>query len=267
MAQYVIHPLANLLPMIPDAELKEMAEDIKKNGQRFSIVRWHGQIIDGRNRLRACEMAGVPPVIKDKDNELADEDAVSNFILTANFVRRHLEVSQRAALAAELVDTFEKIRAAEAQKAVSNSGKTDGAEPVEPPPTGTEQAPDEESDEDEDDGEAEGEEDSPEETEESPKAPRDKTKRVKEAAEKMHTSPAYVHEAGRLKRDAPEKYEEVKEGKKTLSRAKKELQDEKGKPEISDAKKLAKAEKLVEKCQEKLEELGYSLVQTKIAPL
>ena len=259
--QYVIHPLANLLPMIPEAELKDMAENIKKNGQRFSIVRWHGQIIDGRNRLRACELAGVPPVIKDKDNELADEDAVSNFILTANFVRRHLDASQRAALAAELVDTFDKIRAAEA---ASNSGKTDEDEA---PPTGTEQAPDEDTDEAEAETDGEGEEDSPEEAEEAPKAPRDKTKRVKAAAEKMHTSPAYVHEAGRLKRDAPEKYEEVKEGKKTLSRAKKELQEEKGTPEISDEKKLAKAEKLVEKCQVKLGELGYTLVQTKIAPL
>lgn len=58
---YEIHPAANLFPMLDEKRLKELADDIKANGQKIAIQILDGQIIDGRNRAKACEIAGVAP--------------------------------------------------------------------------------------------------------------------------------------------------------------------------------------------------------------
>ena len=50
------HPAADLFPMMTDAELTELAADIKANGLLNPVVLLDGQILDGRNRLRACEI-------------------------------------------------------------------------------------------------------------------------------------------------------------------------------------------------------------------
>ena len=56
------HPAAELFPLMDKAELKELAADIKKNGLIAGIVRdKDGVILDGRNRLAACRVAGVEP--------------------------------------------------------------------------------------------------------------------------------------------------------------------------------------------------------------
>ena len=56
-----IHPAAALFPLLDERELAELAGDIQTNGLASPIVVKDGQILDGRNRLRACELAGVPP--------------------------------------------------------------------------------------------------------------------------------------------------------------------------------------------------------------
>jgi hypothetical protein len=45
--------------MSPD-ELKALAEDIKANGLKQVVVTCEGQLLDGRNRLEAMELAGLP---------------------------------------------------------------------------------------------------------------------------------------------------------------------------------------------------------------
>ena len=50
-------------------------------------------LIDGRNRLKACEMAGVKPVFR----RMNGEDPVA-FIISANIARRNLSKGQRAML-------------------------------------------------------------------------------------------------------------------------------------------------------------------------
>lgn len=94
------HPLADLFPMMDDQAIKELAEDIKANGQKNPIVVWKGQIIDGRNRFKACRMAGDSPVFITREFE--DESEVAKFIVSQNIHRRHLSTSQRAAIAAEM---------------------------------------------------------------------------------------------------------------------------------------------------------------------
>jgi ParB-like chromosome segregation protein Spo0J len=57
-----VHPLAALFPMMSDDELADLAEDIKANGRIHPIVLdADGVLIDGRNRLRACELAAIEP--------------------------------------------------------------------------------------------------------------------------------------------------------------------------------------------------------------
>ena len=58
---YTYHPACLLFPQLGKAELQELADDIKANGLRNPIVLYKGQILDGRNRSCACEIAGVEP--------------------------------------------------------------------------------------------------------------------------------------------------------------------------------------------------------------
>jgi hypothetical protein len=58
---YPIHPLCHLFPALPDEELYGLAEDIRRRGLLESIMLLDGQVLDGRNRLIACGIAGVKP--------------------------------------------------------------------------------------------------------------------------------------------------------------------------------------------------------------
>jgi hypothetical protein len=93
-----VHPAAAIFPMMTEDELNELAQDIKTNGQRFPIMRDHdGLLIDGRNRLEACNRAGVEPQFA----TLNGEDPVA-FILSANIARRHLNKGQQAMAVAKI---------------------------------------------------------------------------------------------------------------------------------------------------------------------
>ncbi|MCO5129388.1 MAG: ParB/RepB/Spo0J family partition protein [Xanthobacteraceae bacterium] len=78
-----------------DEELNTLAEDIKANGLVHPIVvgKVDGKdvIIDGRNRLKACEIAGVEPSF----TSIEDRDP-KEFILSVNVNRRHMSSGQRA---------------------------------------------------------------------------------------------------------------------------------------------------------------------------
>lgn len=66
----------------------------------------HQRLLDGRNRLAACELAGVEPRFETR--ELAEEDA-RWFINQLNTHRRHLTKGARAmAVALEHPDHFER---------------------------------------------------------------------------------------------------------------------------------------------------------------
>lgn len=144
-----VHPIASIFPMMSDEELKELADDIRANGLREPIVCAHmgdgfddEVLIDGRNRYRACLMAGVEPKFRDlhtlpnvSADEGADfitEEAVASWILSQNLHRRHLTPSQRATLAVDYAKTLES---AAYQRMVA--GKAHDSNPMESSPQGT----------------------------------------------------------------------------------------------------------------------------------
>ena len=96
---YPIHPAAALFPLMSGAELQALADDIKAHGLHEKIVLCTGptgelMLLDGRHRLQACRMAGVEPEL----STYSGDDPVG-FALSANLTRRHLNESQRAAIA------------------------------------------------------------------------------------------------------------------------------------------------------------------------
>jgi len=105
----VVHPVAALFPMMCDEELDELAADIAENGLLHPIVLdAEGTLIDGRNRMEACQRAGVKPTF----SRLNGENATA-YILSANVARRHLALGQRAmAIAKALGDSVTTRQAA-----------------------------------------------------------------------------------------------------------------------------------------------------------
>jgi ParB-like chromosome segregation protein Spo0J len=96
-----IHLVANCFPMLPKKELDQLVEDIERHGLREKIVRYKGMLLDGRNRLLACELAGVKPEFREWERR-DENDTARAFILSLNLLRRHLSESQRAMVAAKL---------------------------------------------------------------------------------------------------------------------------------------------------------------------
>lgn len=104
MAQYEFHPWANTFPMLDEDELRELADDIARHGLRHPILLADGKIADGRNRYRACQIAGVEPRFAQWDGNGSLLDA----IVSDNLKRRHLDAAQRAMVAARLKPIYEE---------------------------------------------------------------------------------------------------------------------------------------------------------------
>jgi len=94
-----IHEYALLFPAATDDELAEMAADIKQRGLLCPIITLDGKVLDGRNRLRACEMAGVAP----KFQTYTGDDPLGD-VVSWNLKRRHLSPSQHAVIASEIAN-------------------------------------------------------------------------------------------------------------------------------------------------------------------
>lgn len=96
------HPYANLWPLLPDDELKRLADDIRVHGLREPVwLHPDGRIVDGRNRWRACLLAGVEP---DTRVYQGAEEELLPFLISLNMARRHMDGTQRAAVAEKIAN-------------------------------------------------------------------------------------------------------------------------------------------------------------------
>jgi len=93
------HPVSEIFPMMQDAELRDLAADIEEHGLIEAIWTYHGQIIDGRNRYRACLIAGEEPRFQEYTG---DESGLVEFVVSLNLKRRHLNETQRGVIASQL---------------------------------------------------------------------------------------------------------------------------------------------------------------------
>lgn len=88
-----LHPLCTLFPRMAGAEFDALVADIAANGLQNPIVLHDGMVLDGGNRYRACQVAGVEPQFI----PFAGGDIV-RYVLSANLHRRHLAQGQAAAI-------------------------------------------------------------------------------------------------------------------------------------------------------------------------
>src|SRR5262249_10439556 len=115
---YEFHPACLAFPLLGDAELQELADDIKLRGLLQPIVVFRGQVLDGRNRLAACEMAGVDP----RFTEWSGGGSPVEWVVSTNLHRRHLSASQRAVVALDLLPLLDR-EAKERQRPSPGRGK------------------------------------------------------------------------------------------------------------------------------------------------
>ena len=98
-ARLTAHPFAGIMPLLEGEPFDELVADIRANGLIEPITVYEGMILDGRNRYRACEAAGVEPHFL----EYNGDDPLS-FVLSQNVHRRHLDESQRSLIASRLAN-------------------------------------------------------------------------------------------------------------------------------------------------------------------
>ena len=88
------HPYSEVFPAMNGPDFSALVDDIRIHGLIQPIVLYEGQILDGRNRWRACEELGIEP----KTTEYKGDDAIG-YVVSLNLTRRHLNGSQRAVVA------------------------------------------------------------------------------------------------------------------------------------------------------------------------
>lgn len=185
---YQFHPVCRMFPSMTDEELDALIEDVRANGLRDPIVRWRGEIIEGRHRLQACIAAGVAPRFVEWDGA----GSLVAFVFSKNFHRRHLNDSQKAVLGRRLAEELER-EAAEAARE---------PEPQPEPETSARRA----------------------EVSEAPKKRGPKqTRRFAEAAAAVGVSERSIERAAAVERRAPELIPRVEAGDMSLRAAEEQI--------------------------------------------
>lgn len=95
------HPIAEVFPLMSEDEFARLREDVRAHGLRESIWLYEGQIIDGRNRYKACRQTDTEPHYREW---VGDMQSLTAFVISMNLHRRHLSESQRAMVALKLTN-------------------------------------------------------------------------------------------------------------------------------------------------------------------
>lgn len=124
------HPIADVWPMMDEAKIAELADDIRKNGQLVPVWLYEGKILDGRNRWAACKIAGVETKTKEYTG-----DEPTAFAVSLNDQRRHMGKSALAAVAVELEPYFavdaKRRQAEQAKRNQPQAQKVEKLPPIE----------------------------------------------------------------------------------------------------------------------------------------
>lgn len=110
------HKFADIFPMIEGNELEVLKNDIKEHGILNPIILYEDQILDGRNRFKACSEIGIEPKFETYKGTKPLE-----FVISLNLKRRHLTQSQSGVIALDVLPMLEE----EAKKRMADGGRGD----------------------------------------------------------------------------------------------------------------------------------------------
>lgn len=191
-ASLSLHPRHSLIPQMPADQFDRFLADVTLRGivEPIELLPGTRTVIEGRTRLRAATLAGLAAVPVVEANLGGDTEVL--YMLRAALLRRHLTKSQAAALAVELEA---ELKAAAKERQIEGAIKGGRQARSKVP----EKIP-----------------------EASPKKNHAGESREKAAAA-AGVNPRYVSDAKQVKEKDPLLFEQVKNGKKTLSDAKREI--------------------------------------------
>jgi len=145
IGDYEVHDAARLFPLMVGAEFEALCDNLRDQGLLEDIVLVKTgkseKLLDGRNRLRACEATGIEP----RFTHFEGKDPVA-YVVSHNLHRRHLDASQRAMVAARIKPLFEAEAAQRLREGGARGGKASGSapgknKPVETLPQASERRP------------------------------------------------------------------------------------------------------------------------------
>jgi ParB family chromosome partitioning protein len=180
-----VHDIAKMWPQMSDEEFNDLVSDIAAHGLLEAISTWHGAVVDGKHRLRACQKAGVDPRFDKLDDDWDEPRVIQH--CASKHTRRNLTPSQRAAVGALIKQRFEAA-ARERQRGAGARGVEGGRGKKKPLAS----------------AEAKGS---------------GAGKAAAAAAKAAGASRANVERAARVQRDAPEAFEKVRDGKMSVQQA------------------------------------------------
>lgn len=202
-----VHPAAELFPMLGPAEMRSLSQNIKSNGLRRPVVLFEGQVLDGRNRLAACEWAGVEP----RFEEFTGDDPWQ-YAWDLNAERRHLEPMQRAALAVKFAQSSADWKREQAKRKTEADRSRGETQKDVPKAEAKERAA----------------------STEARRSPPTERKAAAAIADRAHVSRSSIERAMELQRRAPEAFEAVCRGEMP------------GRKALGDVKRAERMERLAE---------------------
>ena len=210
----------NIFPEMGAEDFNRLKCDLESNGYDASQPIWlfHGEIIDGWNRQRACSELGLQPVYKDFDG--TEMEAIE-FVMRTN-KRRNLTSSQWAAIAVEADDIVKAIeeateaarRAKIAERQTNDNSKSKSFQIEELIPQSEKRDLHQDS----------------------------KNRTRTKIAKAFNTNSRYISDAKRLKIENPEAFNRIKSGEATITQVKKQAQIKKAKEDYTKAQRVDIAE-------------------------
>lgn len=101
------HELALIFPAMEERDFSELCESVRNHGLRDDIILLEGKVLDGIHRYKACITEGIKPTFSNYSQEF-DGKSPAEFVMDKNFTRRHLSLSQKAAIGTSFLAAEEK---------------------------------------------------------------------------------------------------------------------------------------------------------------
>jgi hypothetical protein len=129
IADLEVHPAAQLFPEMAQTDLNRLSESIREHGVKKPIVIHRGQLVDGRNRVRAALICGIPWRELPKVN-LPEEANPYDWAWMMNCERLDYRPSEKSEIHARIKEESGKLLARREEKAAEANRKRSEAAKV-----------------------------------------------------------------------------------------------------------------------------------------